>query len=233
MTGTARSGRRLDLGAIGRSLEALAQSAPQGGSAGREPFTPEVVRWMLDGYERLDDIAAMGVDPFAIGGAELLLDLNHRVLCGKDPARRAAFAPHLAATRQRFLEDPRAGAGAFCDWAAAARGGGAERFAAAVFVRIVSEPQLFLEGNQRTATLAAGYVLLEAGLPPLVVTAATRRDYTAIAASARAIERHRWDGFFRSLAVARRLRMFISASRDPAYLTASASERRDRTARGG
>jgi hypothetical protein len=216
--GSVGAGTLLDLDAIAEALEGLARTAPAGSSAGREPFSPEVLPWMIDGYALLDEILKSKEDPFSIGGVRLLLELNHRVLCGKQPDRRQRYAEHVHATEERFLTDHAQGAGGFCEWAAIARGHSPRRFAAAVFVRMVSAPQLFLEGNQRTATLAASHVLVRAGLPPLVVTAETHASFAAIAASARATDRDHWSAPVLIWLVRRRMKRFLDTALNPRFL---------------
>ena len=44
-------------------------------------------------------------------------------------------------------------------------------------MRILSKPQLFIEGNHRTGVLVASYVLLRNGLPPFVLTVENARTY--------------------------------------------------------
>lgn len=208
----------IDLDAVATALANLAASAPGGASAGRERFTDEVLRWMVEGYALLDRLVAERIDIFSVPGAARLLELNDRVLYGTSPARRHDFAEAIAAASHRFRADYTEGAGAFCDWASVARGSDATRFAAAVFVRIVSAPQLFSEGNQRTATLAASHALLTAGLPPLVVTTANRAEFASAAAAARAVSRDAWNAPIQSWLSRLRVERLLAGSRDPRFL---------------
>ena len=49
--------------------------------------------------------------------------------------------------------------------------------AAGVYVRILSKPQLFIEGNNRTGSLLVSYLLMRAGLPPFVLTLDNAEGY--------------------------------------------------------
>ena len=214
----AEGGRVINLDAVAAALGALAADPPRDWRHRHETFTPEILRWMLDGYAVLDDMLVRGDDPFALGSSRLLVELNHLVLCGKDPERRRAFASHLALTEAHFYDGPEAGADGFFDWAERALGAGPIEAAAALYVRMVSAPQLFVEGNQRTATLAASLLLVRGGLPPLVATRVNAAALGRISARARAIRRGAWTSAIEIALVERRLRRRLRASLDPAFL---------------
>ena len=112
------SGRVFVLDAIGQALEKLSGWNVDDDSLapGAAPGFKDARRRMLNGYVFVDSLLAAGRDPFAFGGSHLLLELNHVVLCGTTPARRAEFARHIAATERRFYEDHACGADSFYDW---------------------------------------------------------------------------------------------------------------------
>ena len=153
----------------------------------------------MEGYRYVDALLAERVDVFAYGQSRHLLELNHRVLCGITPERRTQFAAHLAETERRFYDRGDGGIGELHDWVQRNRTRPARALAAGVFVHAVSTPQLFIEGNRRTAVLVASYLLARGGLPPVVVTAASypalRRDHRARRGGRpqRLCQRHRAD----------------------------------------
>lgn len=100
-----------------------------------------------------------------------MLEINATVLCGRDPARRAEFAEHLAATDRRFFDNGEGGAKDLFNWYEAHRDESAWKRAAGVYVRILSKPQLFIEGNHRSGSLIVSYLLMRDGFPPFVLTA--------------------------------------------------------------
>ena len=51
------------------------------------------------------------------------------------------------------------------------------RRAAGVYIYILSEPQLFIEGNHRTGALVLSYILAREGRPPFVLTAENAKAY--------------------------------------------------------
>ncbi len=182
-----------DLGAIGAALQELSAQWAAGKSfgAGASGDPEEVARHMLEGYAYVDGLLARDLDPFVYGGSRLLLEMNHQVLCGAGTRRRAEFARHLAATERRFYDDHQCGADAFYAMVARSRHLKPIPFAARIYRQIVEAPQLFIEGNQRTATLVASFVLGRAGLPPMVPTAKTFGALSVLSATCKAMDR-RW-----------------------------------------
>ena len=100
----------------------------------------------------------------------LLLEINATVLCGDDARRRAEYAQHLAASESRFYGDGEGSAKQLLDWYAAHRDESTWKRAAGVYVRILSEPQLFIEGNHRSGSLIVSYLQLRDGFPPFVLS---------------------------------------------------------------
>ena len=63
------------------------------------------------------------------------------------------------------------------DWYALNGSKSVWRRAAGVYIRILSEPQLFIEGNHRTGALIMTYLLAREGRPPFVLTEKNAREY--------------------------------------------------------
>jgi hypothetical protein len=209
-----------DLDAIGRALEELTgwNADDDSIAPGATPGFEDARRRMLNGYAFVDRLLATGKDPFAFGGSHLLLELNHVVLCGTTPARRAEFSRHIAATERRFYEDHACGADSFYDWVDENRSLKPLVFAAGVYRRIVSAPQLFIEGNQRTATLVASFVLGHCGLPPLVWTRSTFKAFASLSAQCKATDRRRLLSAIWGLALDWRLQRLIARTADTRFL---------------
>ena len=212
-------GARLDLAAIEAAL--LARVTAAGGAAGGlsdAVFTADVARRMVDGYRQRDQFLAVGRDPLAFGQSPLLLELNHVVLCGRSAGRRAEHAAHIAATEARFYGDPVAGADDFYRWLEVAGHSPARDFAARLYVRVASSPQLFIEGNQRTAALCASHVLAAAGLSPLVLDPAMAVRFAPVAEACRAVDRTRPLSGIRSRLAAFRLERLLQHRDEGRYL---------------
>jgi hypothetical protein len=83
---------------------------------------------------------------------------------------RSEFSAHIEATRQRFYESDDGGVRSVLEWYADHCHESVWKRAAGVFVRILSKPQLFIEGNHRSASLIVSYLLMSQGHPPFVLT---------------------------------------------------------------
>ncbi len=124
---------------------------------------------MLAGYALVDALVDARVDIFAMGRLKSVLELNRVVLCGAGPPNRGS-ARHLEATEHRFYEEREGGIQDIVEWLALHSEDSAWKRAAGVYVRILSKPQLFIEGNHRTGALVMSYLLLRDGKPPFVLT---------------------------------------------------------------
>lgn len=124
---------------------------------------------MLDGYAAVNAFIAADVDLFRLGESARLLELNAVVLCGADPGARERFHRHLEATARHFYETVGGGIRDVMTWYDRHRADDAWSRAAGVYVRLLSEPQLFIEGNHRTGALIMSYLLVRDGHPPFVL----------------------------------------------------------------
>ena len=102
----------------------------------------------------VDRLLCDGVDIFAMGQLHHWLELNAIVLCGREAAVRSRHHRLIEATEAHFYEQPDGGIRDIMDWYALNRGKSVWRRAAGVYIRTLSEPQLFVEGNHRTGALA-------------------------------------------------------------------------------
>lgn len=143
----------------------------------RDPMTDEVRANMLAGYRFVDEALARGLDAFGLGQSGWLLELNTLVLCGTDEAKRREFEPHIAATARHFYGHDGDGVGAFIGWLERHRADSVWRRAAGAYIHILSQPQLYLEGNHRTGALIMSYILAREGQPPFVLSVGNARAY--------------------------------------------------------
>lgn len=206
---------RLDLDRIGARL--LLLSGAERGPA-NEPVHSDVTRRLLEGYREVDGLLAEGVDLFGYGSSGRVLELNHIVLCGRSPGTRATAADHIAATEAHFYDARRGDFGGRVDWVARHRRLAPVPLAAGLFVECVASPQLFIEGNQRTATLLASWVLARGGHPPFVLVREDLRDSLRLFAAIRGLDRGSAFQVLRARRLARALAARIEAQADPALL---------------
>ena len=143
----------------------------------RDPLIDHVRDNLLAGYALIDDYVARGVDLFALHNVGLLLEINATVLCGVGQANRAPYAAHLAATERRFFGDDEGGIKDLLEWYGEHRDDSIWKRAAGVYIRILSKPQLFIEGNHRSGSLIVSYLLMREGFPPFVLTVDNAEGY--------------------------------------------------------
>ena len=106
-----------------------------------------------------------------------LLELNHIVLCGLDPEERREHRKHIQATAQRFYGQEEFNIDHLLQWCGDHRRDSSWKRAAGIYVRILSQPQLYFEGNHRTGALMMSYVLARDGKAPFVLTVQNARAY--------------------------------------------------------
>lgn len=215
--------RRLNLEAIGAELHRLPEAEAAAGED--EPPGVAVIRRLALGYAYVDELLAARIDLFAYGAARHMLELNHRVLCGVSPDRRVEFRDHIEATERWFYDTPDGGVAGLSDWLRRQGGRPAIPLAAGLVFQAVSAPQLFIEGNRRTAALLASYVLARGGEPPLVAGPAHFADYDALSAEAAAIDRTGFVDMFAGWRIVRRLTAFLREESDPRFLVPQGAPR--------
>jgi prophage maintenance system killer protein len=172
--------RRLNLGAIEDSLRAVQRDFARINATldtPRDPLGEDVLQRMLLGYQQVDRYLGDGVDLFALGSSPLLLELNLCVLCGRDEAVRAEASSQIAATQNQFYAKGDGGIEALVERVQSLNGASAWRRAASTYIQILSQPQLFIEGNHRTGSLVMSWMLAREGKPPFVLSVQNAKAY--------------------------------------------------------
>jgi prophage maintenance system killer protein len=136
-------------------------------SCKRDKFDSFIARNMLHGYHHINKRLA-SVPEGALLSWKEMLELNMLVHLGADADRRHDYYGFVKHTEERFEtrfpmvmkwydrhehqdDDP-------------------YKIAAGLYVRILAQPQLFIEGNHRTGSLVANYYLMLKGENPFVMT---------------------------------------------------------------
>ena len=148
----------------------------------REWMEDEVVDNLMSGYALVSQLLEANVELFAMGNSAHLLELNTCVLCGTDEQKRREYGKHILATNRYFYDRTDGGIHDLMEWHALHRHETVWQRAAGIFMRIVSEPQVFIEGNDRTATLVMSYILAKERLPPFVLGMSNAKPYFEISA---------------------------------------------------
>jgi hypothetical protein len=143
----------------------------------REPLDRLAVHHMMGGYAFVEELIERKIELFSLGHLRLFLELNALVLCGRDKQVRLDSAQHLVATDKYFFDNEDGGIRDVVEWYALHANESAWMRAAGVYIRILSEPKLFIEGNHRTGALVVSYILAQDGHPPFVLTAGGAKDF--------------------------------------------------------
>ena len=170
----------LDLKAIEQSLREVQREFPKINEvlhSRRDSMTDAVLENMLAGYAFVDKAVADGVDLFTLRHATALLELNHIVLCGINQQVRQEYQTHIEATTQRFHEQEEFNIDDILRWYYRHEDESSWKRAAGVYVRILSQPQLYIEGNHRTGALIMSYILMRDGKAPFVLTVDNAKAY--------------------------------------------------------
>jgi hypothetical protein len=171
---------RLNLKTIEKSLREVQRQFPTINEllqSRRDHMTDEVVENMLAGYSFVDAAICNEIDLFDLPYLHGLLELNHLVLCGSDLKYRQEHHKHIEATRERFYYQEGGNIDTILAWYHRHAHQSPWKRAAGVYVRILSQPQLYFEGNHRTGALIMSYLLAHDGQPPFVLSVDNAKAY--------------------------------------------------------
>ncbi|MGE0825744.1 MAG: hypothetical protein AB7G75_12945 [Candidatus Binatia bacterium] len=171
---------RLNLCAIEGSLREVQRAFPQINELLQsrwDAMTDEVVANMLAGYALVDKMLAEGTNILSPNWVAYLLELNHRVLCGLDARVRLEHRKHIEAVTTRFYYQAGFNIDNILRWYDKHSRESSWKKAAGVYIRILSQPQLYIEGNHRTGALIMSYILAREGNAPFVLTVENARSY--------------------------------------------------------
>ncbi len=184
----------------------------------RDPISDAVIENLLAGYAYADELVATNTEILALGNLKHLLELNCRVLCGTKAIVRQESAEHLRAAEERFYNAPGAGVRDIVEWHEKHWQESVWRRAAGVYIRILSEPQLFIEGNHRTGALVISYLLARDGRPPFVVTPANAQEFFDPSSLIKKIDKREFIANLRIPRLKKRLAEFLEREADAAYV---------------
>jgi hypothetical protein len=211
----------LNLQSIESSLRGVQGEYPRINQAlnlSREWMEDEVVDNLISGYALVGQLLEANIELFALGNSAHLLELNTRVLCGTDEQKRREYKKHIAATNRYFYNRTDAGIQDLMEWHALHRHESVWQRAAGVYIRILSDPQVFIEGNDRTGTLVMSYILAQQGQPPFVLTAANAKAYFDSSALIKKMPRNGLSSLFRLPRLKARIAGFLKDQADTGYM---------------
>ena len=145
---------RLHLGRIEEELRDVQRHFPAINAVlncRRDDFTDTIRQNMLTAYEFLDAVVNDDLDLFSGEGLEALLQLNHLVLLGRGYDPRA-FRRHIAVTRRQFFDNFHRYVKPIRRWYRKHETENPYKVASQVYMGVLSQPQLYQEGNHRTGS---------------------------------------------------------------------------------
>ncbi len=133
------------------------------------PFDQKLMENMLSAWEYIDYfIRKKKYDLLSREGGPDMLEINHRVHYGLDFAQREEYRKALDATTEKFsryivpirkyYKKKSAGRASV------------NKIAAELYIAVLGQPQLFIEGNHRSGSIIASWVNLAGNKPPFVLS---------------------------------------------------------------
>lgn len=218
--------RRLNLQAIEASLRTVQKNFASINASlhcRRETMADEIVANMMAGYEFVDQLVADRSTLFSLGHLRWLLELNALVLCGRDPRERERHAEHLAATEEHFYGERDDGIRDVVEWYELHKSESVWKRAAGVYIRVLSEPQLFIEGNHRTGALIMSFILATESQPPFVLSVDNARSYFDPSTLITKTSKRSVAMLFRMPKLKKEFAVFLREQADDRYLLGGAS----------
>jgi hypothetical protein len=183
----------------------------------RDDFTDTVRQNMVSAYEFLDAVIGQNLDLFSDEGPEALLQLNHLVLLGKGYDPRA-FGGHISVTRRQFFDNFLRYVKPIRRWYRNHETENPYKVAAQVYAGVLSQPQLYQEGNHRTGSLIASAILLQNGCPPFVLTRQNAVAYFNPSSEIKFTDKRTINGKLRLPKYQRDFREFLQRNVNEAYV---------------
>ena len=185
---------RLNLPAIEQSLrevQANFDAINQRLSEPRAAMTDEVLANILAGYRFIDNALADNISLLELGQSTSLLELNKLVLFGENHADQEHQAAQVKATHEHFYQlSAYGGVGELIEWLQLHEHKDIWWTAAGLYIHVLSQPQLFIEGNHRTGALMMSYLLCKNGKPPFVLSLENAQAHFDPSSLAKGVHKH-------------------------------------------
>jgi prophage maintenance system killer protein len=185
--------------AINDSLQDFQQVLPDINdqlSLRRELFVDDMRERILEGYEFLNNLIKKHFNLFTPAGQTSILEMNHIVLCGTSTSVRYEYHEHILSTRASFQQHIKP----IRNWFnKVSKKGDPFELAAGFYIRALSQPQLFIEGNHRTGNILINFLLMSAGYPPFIVDSKSAREYLELSGGIKFTDKKKLSGKYLSL----------------------------------
>ncbi len=142
------------------------------------PFDKTLMDRMMSAYSYMDHLLRKEHNIFQMQHLEEMLELNHRVHYGEDSRLRMEYHRAMQAAKDKFYN----GVPVLQKWHRKhlqKKGDDPRKVASEIYVGIIGQPQLFVEGNHRTGSLIASWIDMRGGYPPFVLSPENAINYFA------------------------------------------------------
>ncbi len=184
----------------------------------REKMGDAIVSNMIAGYSYLNTLLEHGISPLDRYELNHLLEMNHIILCGPDIANRKDYAEHIKATTDRFYQQEKFSISHIREWSKKHKGDTPWRQAAGIYVMLVSRPQLFIEGNNRTGALLISHILAHHGKPPFVLTVDNAKGYFDPASLAKQTNKDMVGKIYKLPKIKKNFSKFLESQANPDFI---------------
>jgi hypothetical protein len=172
---------------------------------------------MMSAYGFLDHVLKLRVEPFSMDSLSFMLELNHRVHYGTDSELRAEYSTAIHCAERKFHRNVLV----LLKWhdKHLAKGDHPLKVAAEMYVGIIGQPQLYIEGNHRTGSLIASWINLFHGYPPFVLSPDNAISYFAPSSEIKAFaDKTTWRGMSKLPKYKKSFRTLWERLIDPDYI---------------
>ena len=183
----------------------------------RETLTDLMVEQIMEAYSFLNTLLIKEMDLFTPAGLHALLEMNHIVLCGADRKTRDQYYEHLMDTRKSFLSKIKP----IKKWVLKKKeSSDPYHLATGFYSRMLSRPQLFLEGNHRTGNILLNYLLLSKNAPPYIISKDHAHLYLDLSGDIKFTDKDNGlDSAMRMPGHRKRFRKFLTEYADRTFIT--------------
>lgn len=180
----------------------------------REILSDIVLENMVEAYLYVNKLLIDKIDIFSIQNLKYWLEINSIVLCGISPKIRFEHHIYIQQTHDRFYEYIHS----ILKWYLSHKNKNTFKVAAETYVGILSRPQLFIEGNHRTASLIASYLLLKNYQKPFVLNCDNAIAFFNPSAKIKFSDKRFIDGLFKLPKYKKRFRNFLEKYTSEQYI---------------
>lgn len=158
----------------------------------KDTFDSDIRERMMEAYKGLDLVLRSGLEPFSEESMGEICELNNLVHYGTDTGLRREYKRAIAENAAKYERN----VPPIADWYVRhMRRPHPLKVAAEIYVAVLGNPQLFIEGNHRTGSIISSWISMHHGHPPFVLSADNAIAYFAPSAEIkRFADKSSWRG---------------------------------------